>query len=126
MRSGFDIVDIQSGQTAPLARLHGAPDVQAGPFAFLPDGLRLGEQALRPEQLSTADAILIDEVGAWELEGGGWAPALDKLAGLRKRATILVVRDLFAEQAANRWGDGTTLRFPAPQSTPEQVCAALL
>ena len=125
IRSGFDIVDIQSGESAPLARRHGASDVRAGSFAFMPDGFRLGEQALRPEKLAKAEAIMIDEVGAWELQGGGWAPALDKLAELPKKATILVVRDIFADDAAGRWGGGTTLRFPVPQSTPEQVCAAL-
>lgn len=124
-RAGFDIVDIATGQRAPLARAGETSDVMFGHFAFLPEGLRVGREALSPEKLARADVIVIDEVGRWELENGGWATQLDALMSVPPKPTILVTRDQFADEVANRWGRGTAIRTFVSQSSTEQVLAAL-
>jgi len=124
-RSGFDIVDVETGQVAPLARIGEASNVMFGPFSFFQNGLRVGQEALCREKLLNADVVIVDEIGRWEMEDGGWAPQLNTLRQLPRKATILVVRDQFADEVANRWGRGSAIRFLVPQTSAEQVLAAL-
>jgi nucleoside-triphosphatase len=125
VRIGFDIVDVATGKQAPLARAGETSDTMFGRFAFLPEGLKLGREALAPEKLSRAPIVLVDEVGRWELDNGGWAPQLDTLISVPPQVLILVVRKKFANEVASRWGRGTTIEAHASHSTAGQVLAAI-
>ena len=125
LRSGFDLVDLSCGARAPLCR-RGAPGaVRAGEFGFFPQGLAAGEAALSRKGLSGAAVVFVDEVGFLELEGGGWAPALERLLTGR-RPVVLVVRDHLVEKVRGRWElERCTLWSPAG-ITPQQAAAELL
>lgn len=102
-RSGFDLIDLASDRRVPLSRrgLAGAA-VRAGEFGFYSEGLAAGEAALSSAGAAGADLIFVDEIGFLELEGRGWAPALERL--LRgSRPAVLVVRDYLLEKVAARW-----------------------
>ena len=75
-RSGFDLVDLGPGKrpVGARGRRTGPAHPQWSRFAFSPDGLALGERALGPGAFG-ADVIVVDEVGPFELAGGGWASA---------------------------------------------------
>lgn len=103
-RAGFDLVDLGSGRRVPLCRRGEAGDgVRAGEFGFYNAGIASGKAALSPEALAAADAVFLDEVGFLELEGGGWAPALDRLAKDGKVPLVLVVRDYLLDKVRARW-----------------------
>jgi nucleoside-triphosphatase THEP1 len=103
-RAGFDLIDLASEKRVPLCRrgISGAA-VTAGEFGFYSEGLCAGAAALSPEGLSEADAVFVDEIGFLELEGGGWAPALERLLRDEKRPLVLVSRDYLLDKVRARW-----------------------
>jgi len=104
VRSGFDLVDLSTGARVPLCRRGAASSVKAGEFGFFAEGLAAGEKALSAESLRGADAVFVDEVGFLELEGGGWAPALERLLKKSRVPLILSVRDELSAPVSSRWG----------------------
>lgn len=123
---GFDIVDAGSGQARSLCR-RGGPEAWPGygPFRFDPDGLAFGERACAAETLAVADVVVIDEVGRWELEGGGWSGILDRMAARRDFALILVAREEFPESIARRWRFRITRLWHAGQEDAVAVAEEL-
>jgi len=106
-RSGFDVVDLADGRTAPLCRrLEDAEAGQAGtPFQFHPEGLRLGYEALAPDRLRSRNValVVVDEIGPLELAGEGWAAALDSLVEQWCGPMIWVVRRDLLQKVKERW-----------------------
>ncbi len=89
---GYDVVDLQQGTRAPLARRK-RDGGAVGRFTFLAAGLELGRTALGRESIKSADLIVVDEFGPWELDGGGWRKNVDELLGADKGLVLLIVRD---------------------------------
>jgi nucleoside-triphosphatase THEP1 len=125
-RAGFDLVDLGSGRRVPLCR-RGEPGdgARAGEFGFYNAGLAAGETALSPEALAAADAVFIDEVGFLELEGGGWAPALGRLAKAGKSPLVLVVRDYLLNQVRARWALDRAVIWKAGETSHETASKEL-
>ena len=88
---GFDALDLRSEKRAPLARLRSNPG-EGGRFAFIPDGLKLGDAALSAEATKSADLIIVDEFGPLELNGDGWRKNVDSLLASSDAVILLVVR----------------------------------
>ena len=109
-RSGFDLVDLQSGATMPLCRVGepGGPGYErCGPFEFTRDGLTFGRDALE-RGAAGADVVVVDEVGPLELSGGGWARSLDGLAIEFNGPLLVIARLAVVEAVKARWGTPTT------------------
>jgi nucleoside-triphosphatase THEP1 len=122
-RTGFDVVNLASGESAPLAREDAggsASHAQWSRFAFSPEGLALGSRALGPDARD-ADVVLVDEVGPFELAGGGWAPALDRLAGEHEGPVLLVVRASIVDAVKRRWGSAETVVWDAAATPADQI-----
>jgi nucleoside-triphosphatase THEP1 len=110
-RTGFDLVNLATGERTALAREQadtGRRHAQWGRFSFLPDGLALGVRALGQDALAS-DVVVVDEVGPFELSGGGWAGALDALAHGFRGALLLVVRESIVEAVQAKWGAADTI-----------------
>jgi nucleoside-triphosphatase THEP1 len=126
-RSGFDLVDLGTGQTAALAREDAGPNgahPQWSRFAFSPDGLALGERALGPHAFG-ADVLVVDEVGPFELAGGGWASALDRIAREYTGTLLLVVRASIVDAVKARWGSPDTVVLDAALTPAAEIVAAI-
>lgn len=122
-RTGFDLVDLATGERATLARERldvPGPHVRWSRFAFDEGGLALGRRALG-ETSQSAQVIVVDEVGPMELSGGGWAEALDRLAADSRAVLLLVVRESVLEAVVARWGSEHTGIFEVPGTPPEAV-----
>lgn len=120
-REGFDIVDLKTEESAELCRVNGpAGWPKTGKFHFRPEGLEFGRKALSQENLGPADIIAIDEIGPWELDGGGWAPELERLLTEDARPLVLVVRKELLEKARERWNLFPIVyeAFPSDNSAP--------
>ncbi len=64
-----------------------------GHFYFNPEALTFGNRALLPSGLQNTQVIVIDEVGPFELQGGGWSDAIENIAEeLPQIPLILIVR----------------------------------
>jgi nucleoside-triphosphatase THEP1/general stress protein 26 len=97
---GYNVLDVSTGEDAAFARSD-PPGEAVGRFFVRPTGLAFAERALR-RGIERADVVLVDEVGRWELGGGGHAPALADL--LRSRALpVLFVRTELAQAVADRF-----------------------
>jgi nucleoside-triphosphatase THEP1 len=126
-RTGFDIVNLATGERRPLAR---EEDRVAGPhprwsrFAFSAEGLALGHQALGDDARG-ADVIVIDEVGPFELSGGGWADALDALAATGGGRLLLVVRESVVDAVKARWGSADSVVYDVASGRPDEIADRL-
>jgi nucleoside-triphosphatase THEP1 len=126
-RTGFDIVNLATGESAQLARENtggAAPHAQWSRFSFAQEGLALGLKALGPDSMGT-DVILIDEVGPFELAGGGWAPALDDLARDETRPLIMVVRSSIVDAVRRRWGSADSVAWDAAATAADEIAEAV-
>ncbi|MBI3549183.1 MAG: DUF2478 domain-containing protein [Elusimicrobia bacterium] len=125
-RQGFDVIDLSNGDREPLCRRDGPSEwtEAAGPYRFSPAGLYFGLAAIARARQSEVDVLFIDEVGPLELQGGGWAPELERIARERRKPTVLVVRESLVEAVRERFG----LRPAAawrPTDDPADAAAAL-
>jgi nucleoside-triphosphatase THEP1 len=126
-RTGFDILNLATGESAELARERAAaagPHPQWSRFAFSPAGLALGEKALGPDA-GGADVVVIDEVGPFELAGGGWAPALDRLVRDYRGTILLVVRSSIVDAVRGRWGSADTTIWDVVGTPDQDIVRAL-
>lgn len=103
-RQGFDLVDLKTRETTPLARRNVNPaDGSITPFQFFDTGMAAGENALDPARCRDAAVIMVDEVGKLELKGKGWASFLDPLLFIRSAVHIWIVRESLVGEVCNRW-----------------------
>ncbi|MFO7691895.1 MAG: nucleoside-triphosphatase [Vicinamibacterales bacterium] len=122
-RTGFDIVNLASGESAQLARENAGGSgahAQWSRFAFAPEGLALGRQALGPDSRG-ADVVVVDEVGPFELAGGGWAPALDDLMRGDGGPVVLVARSSIVDAVRRRWGSAGTVVWDAAATPANEI-----
>lgn len=126
-RTGFDIVNLATGERLALARerqVAPGPHARWSRFGFTDEGLAVGHRALGGDAMG-ADVIVVDEVGPFELAGGGWAGDLDALRG-GEAALLLVVRESVLEEVRARWGAADDESYRAPGADPDVVAAAIL
>jgi len=127
-RTGFDLVNLATGESAQLARENtggAAPHAQWSRFSFAQEGLALGLKALGPDS-AAAEVILVDEVGPFELAGGGWAPALDDLARDETRPLIMVVRTSIVDAVRRRWGSADSVAWDAVATATGEIVQAVM
>jgi len=126
LRSGFDIVDIDGKERELLCNtIAGEGDEQFRRFFFKQKGLQFGNQIL--EKTAGKNLIVfIDEVGALELEGRGWANAIEKLIENPPAAMIWTVRENIAETISARFDIFPDALWNINYTTPENVFKVML
>ena len=126
-RTGFDLVNLATGARASLAREQehvSGSHARWSRFAFSPEGLALGRRALTDDARG-ADVVVVDEVGPFELSGGGWAQPLDALAHGFGGALLLVVRESVVDAVRARWGAADTAVIDVADADPNEVASRL-
>ncbi|MCX6551181.1 MAG: hypothetical protein NTY02_09295, partial [Acidobacteria bacterium] len=126
-RTGFDIVNLATGEHTVLAREQqnvAGRHARWSRFAFAPEGLALGHRALG-DGIGEADVVIVDEVGPFELSGGGWADALDTLTRTFRGALLLVVRDSVVDAVRARWGTPDTVVCDVDRDSAERIAGLL-
>jgi nucleoside-triphosphatase THEP1 len=108
-RIGYDLVDLKSGASVPLAREREhipsgwRETLSHGHFSFSEEGFKRGEEIVIEALESGVKAIFLDEIGKLELEGRGFAHLIgrclkagaDLYIGCRKM-NIEAIREEFA------------------------------
>lgn len=105
MRSGFNLLDLQSGALTPLCRrvTEDGPR-RTTPYVFFEEGMAAGERALSIRQCAGADLVIVDEIGPLEIRGEGWAPCLSPLLALERPLHLWVVRHTCLGEVRRIWG----------------------
>jgi nucleoside-triphosphatase THEP1 len=90
---GFNVTDLSTGKSKPLARVGNAESYKfsEGRFVFSKAGFDFAKKALlnfRPRGV-----VFLDEVGPLELKGGGYAACLEKLLVSDINKLYISVRD---------------------------------
>jgi len=98
---GYRVRDLLTGKEAPLCSLD-PPGIRFRRFYFSPEGLRFAREAIIRAGRQ-ARVTVVDEVGPWELRGGGFAPALEKVLEAGK-PLILTVRPHLVEKTLEGLG----------------------
>ena len=92
--TGFEAVNIATGGRVPLAeRKQTKQTAEVGEFTFSEVGLKFGSNVLDPISVKSADLIIIDEFGPWELAGNGWRKNVDSILSGTNALLVLVIRD---------------------------------
>ena len=101
VKTGSRIIDVRSKESEEFSCATGAcfyAGINVGGHSISPAGLEFGIRALKDS--ADCDLVFIDEVGALELSGGGFRPALEEVLGNRKNVVVVVrerARDWFLE-----------------------------
>lgn len=64
-------------------------------FSFNPKAFYKGHELIKKAEDNEQIAIVVDEIGQWELDGGGWYEAVKSLLQKEKTIKLLVVRKKF-------------------------------
>ncbi|GAU07401.1 nucleoside-triphosphatase [Desulfoplanes formicivorans] len=103
LREGFDLVDLTTGKTTPLARRNPLAPPKTIPFTFFREGMEAGNKALDPAKCKHADLVCVDEVGKLEMQGRGWARLLGPLLQLEHPVHLWVVRQELVHPVSCIW-----------------------
>lgn len=125
LRSRFDIVEINSNKRELLCDTHaGEGDESFRRFFFKKKGLHFGNRILEQSAGKNLFAF-IDEVGALELEGKGWAKAIEKLIQNPPAAMIWTIRENLAEKISEKFEVFPDNLWNIGRTTPEKVFKAI-
>jgi nucleoside-triphosphatase THEP1 len=125
-RLGYDVQDIASGQQSPLCRIGmGTEELRAGPFAFLNQGITLGEDALITAAAARKPVVVIDEVGPLELSGKGWSNAMPRILTRAGSVAILVVRPSLIGHVTDHWQITPETTWDVAHVTVEEAAEAI-
>jgi nucleoside-triphosphatase THEP1 len=112
--TGFEAVNIKTGERIPLAERSQIPDTTSvGGFTFSKTGLKFGSNALDAKSVKSADLIIVDEFGPWELAGNGWRKNVDSILFGTNALLVLVVRNEIIEQVKKLYKALTCIQLDA-------------
>jgi nucleoside-triphosphatase THEP1 len=122
---GFDAIDLQTENRAPLARRRNGGG-ESVPFDFIAEGVELGRKALCIAATQSADLIVVDEFGPLEMNSQGWRTDVDLLIRTSEALILLVVREELAGQVQNLYLNIPSLRLCAADvESVEKVMSVL-
>jgi nucleoside-triphosphatase THEP1 len=125
-RWSIDLVDLAGDRRWPLAtRDSGSPWPAMGSFRVDPAALERGNAALGAVTAGSADLVVVDEVGPWELAGQGWTAALASLRTVAVPVVLVVRRELVGEVVA-RFAASDTPVWDIQSVTLDEVAGAIL
>jgi nucleoside-triphosphatase len=121
---GFDCFDLRGGTRTPLLRRR-RDTSKPGTFTFVAEGLKLGKAALSLLATRSADLIIVDEFGPFELNYRGWRKSVDALLASSDAVILLVVRQQLAEQVQYLYANTASCVLAAahPQSINKVITA---
>lgn len=103
-RSGFQMVDIESGKEMPLAAVIKKKNwIPLGKFFFNPKSISHGHTLLTGKQILEKPIVVLDEIGPFDLQGKLWSSGLYKLRNSYSGILILSVRNKLVQEVIQHW-----------------------
>ncbi len=104
IKSGYDIINIETSERQRLSQIHKREGMaNVGRFYFFDDGIGFGKTALAVKNNQNSQIVFIDEIGAWEIQGQGWAESLNELIMRCDMPIILAVNNKFIDEVVSSW-----------------------
>jgi nucleoside-triphosphatase THEP1 len=102
---GYDLIDIETNSTYIFLRRDENTGIEKiGKFRINQKGLETGTAILRPEKQHGKKLVIIDEIGALELDNKGWSGCFKKLIISSENNILITVRDTYIEDVIKKWG----------------------
>ena len=122
VKSGYGLINVATSEKQRLSYTHkGEGLVNVGRFYFSPEGIMFGKSALTVANNQHAQIVFIDEIGAWELQGQGWAESLNELILRCEMPIVLAVNKKLTSQVAESWQLQNPLIIEAKNASSEKV-----
>ena len=77
--------------------------MKLGNFYFNPDAIKMGNEILQHDQ-KTADIIIIDEIGIFELQERVWFNSFQQLLESCSKPLIITVREKIVDEVIKKFG----------------------
>jgi len=121
-KTGYEIRDISTNQKTTLSHIHDTEGMaRVGRYFFIPEAIEFGLDTLSVERNRASKIVLIDEIGAWELQGQGWASSLNELIINCKMPLIITVRKSFLNLVIENWMLQNPLVIEAKNASKEDA-----
>jgi len=122
MRTGFNLVDIESSRQIELCSdKKNEKLIKFGRYYFNSDAISLGNEILNLDNLSDKQLIVIDEVGHLELNGQGWSNAIENITRNNTVPQLWIVRKSLVQKCSGRWNIGNAYIFDITESSIQQA-----
>lgn len=104
IKKGYNLIDVSTERQKQLSQTDEIAGVaRVGKYFFIPEAIAFGCDSLSVARNLDSQIVLIDEIGAWELQGQGWATSLNELIINCNMPLIITVRRSFLELVVENW-----------------------
>ncbi len=104
IKKGYNLIDVATERQMQLSQTDEIEGVaRVGKYFFIPEAIAFGFDSLSVARNLDSQIVLIDEIGAWELQGQGWATSLNELIINCDMPLIITVRKGFLELVIDNW-----------------------
>ena len=122
MRTGFNLVDIESSRQIELCSdKKNEKLIKFGRYYFNSDAISLGNEIINLDNLSDKQLIVIDEVGHLELNGQGWSNAIENITRNITVPQLWIVRKSLVQKCSRRWNIGNAFIFDITESSIQEA-----
>ncbi len=123
--TGYDLINVENNDRKAFLRTGGETSRPGiGKFTILADGFEFGRKIL--QQNGKKRIIVIDEIGALELRGEGWANSLDELVKNSQNHILIVVRNEFSLHVKEKFALKDVIGIKINELDIQKACKLIL
>jgi nucleoside-triphosphatase len=127
IKKGYNLIDLSTERKMQLSQTDVIEGVaRVGKYFFLPEAIVFGCEALSVTRNLESQIVLIDEIGAWELQGQGWAASLNELIINCNMPIIITGRRSFLELVIENWMLQNPLVIDTKEASRKEVFSEIL
>lgn len=122
IRSGFDLVDINSGNRIGLCKNKAIKGwIAISHFWFNPEAIEVGTSILENYSAATPELIVVDEVGKLEAEQEVWYKSVSATLHNTQLPLLLSIRKQFIDLITEKFCINNVITFDIENNTPGKV-----
>ncbi len=127
IRNSFSLVDLHTGTKMDLSTTTARKNWQSFKrFYFNPEALQWGNHLLKNVPNHNSSVVFIDEVGLYELDGGGWNEGVFDLLKKDKPAKVFITRKNITGKIIDYFDMHQPQIFSLSENTPQEVAAKII
>lgn len=122
----YNLQNITGGETIPFLTLASGANSDIGKFSAIPQSIEKAGIWVHNDINSGCKLIVLDEIGNWELKGGGWHPLIIELVSKHKIPMLWVVRQDFTNQIKSFYSQNQAIEIYIDQTTVAQAAEVII
>jgi nucleoside-triphosphatase THEP1 len=120
IQNGYKLLNISDNTEMNFISEQESPGmIKFRKFYFGKEGLAYGNGIVFSYKENTSGILIVDEIGPWELEDGGWAESLHTITKLPQYKMIWVVRKEILEDIIKKWNVKNPVIIDVSQTSVE-------